>query len=47
MYWTGRDPFTLEKVVVIHDYGTKKKMKRMVLQEIEGKQAHRNPKRRR
>ncbi|MFH1037119.1 MAG: YgiQ family radical SAM protein [PVC group bacterium] len=31
MYWTGVNPFTLEKVRVVRDYRTKKKMKRMLL----------------
>ncbi|MDG6218944.1 MAG: YgiQ family radical SAM protein [Candidatus Thermoplasmatota archaeon] len=31
MYWTGMNPFTLEKVDVIWDYKTKKKLKRMLL----------------
>ena len=31
MYWTGLDPFTLKKVNVVHDYKTKKKIKRMML----------------
>ncbi len=34
MYWTGMDPFTMEKVKVIYDYGTKKKMKRMMLDAV-------------
>ncbi len=35
MYWTGLNPFTLEKVKVVYDYHTKKKMKRMLLESIE------------
>jgi uncharacterized radical SAM protein YgiQ len=35
MYWTGLNPNTLEEVVVVHDYGTKKKMKRMMLKVLE------------
>ncbi|MBN2880982.1 YgiQ family radical SAM protein [Candidatus Woesearchaeota archaeon] len=35
MYWTGMNPFTLEKVPVIYDYNTKKKIKRVVLDCIE------------
>lgn len=31
MYWTGLDPFTLEKIYPIYDYKTKKKMKRVML----------------
>jgi hypothetical protein len=38
MYWTGLNPFTLEKVKVVHDYNTKKKMKRMLLESI--KESH-------
>jgi len=34
MYWTGMDPFTMGKVKVVYDYGTKKKMKRMMLELI-------------
>ncbi|MEW6592911.1 MAG: YgiQ family radical SAM protein [Candidatus Hadarchaeota archaeon] len=35
MYWTGLNPFTLGKVKVVHDYSTKKKMKRMLLDAVE------------
>ena len=31
MYWTGLNPFTLEKIKVVHDYKTKKKLKRIIL----------------
>ena len=31
MYWTGLNPFTLEKIPVIYDYNTKKKIKRIFL----------------
>ena len=31
MYWTGLNPFTLEKIPVIYDYNTKKKIKRVFL----------------
>lgn len=34
MYWTGLNPFTLEKIKVIHDYKTKKKLKRIMLECI-------------
>ncbi len=34
MYWTGLNPRTLEKVKVVHDYRTKKRMKRMLLRSI-------------
>ena len=34
MYWTSLDPKTLEPVVVVHDYNTKKKMKRAMLAAI-------------
>jgi len=34
MYWTGLNPFILEKVKVVYDYNTKKKMKRMLLGDI-------------
>jgi len=39
MYWTGMDPFTLEKVHVVHDYKTKKVLKRLMLDSVE--KAHR------
>ncbi|MEW6222416.1 MAG: YgiQ family radical SAM protein [Candidatus Hadarchaeota archaeon] len=38
MYWTGLNPFTLGKVKVVHDYHTKKKMKRLLLDSI--KESH-------
>ena len=31
MYWTGLNPFTMEKVPIIYDYKTKKKIKRIFL----------------
>ena len=31
MYWTGLNPSTLEKIPVIYDYNTKKKIKRIFL----------------
>ena len=31
MYWTGLDPFTGSKINVVHDYHTKKKLKRIML----------------
>lgn len=34
MYWTGINPMTMKKVEVIHDYKTKKKLKRIILGEI-------------
>ncbi len=36
MYWTGLDPYTLKPVKVVYDYNTKKKMKRMLLDLIQG-----------
>ncbi|PKK85682.1 MAG: YgiQ family radical SAM protein [Thermoplasmata archaeon HGW-Thermoplasmata-1] len=36
MYWTGMNPVTLEKVDVVHDYNTKKRMKRTMLELIDG-----------
>ena len=36
MYWTGMHPETKEKVKVVYDYGTKKKMKRMMLEVLKG-----------
>lgn len=33
MYHTGMNPFTLEKVKIIYDYNTKKKMKRILMGE--------------
>ncbi|NMC61197.1 MAG: DUF3362 domain-containing protein, partial [Candidatus Methanofastidiosa archaeon] len=37
MYWTGINPVTMEKVKVIHDYKTKKKLKRIILNEIKNR----------
>lgn len=34
MYWTSLDPRTFDKVTVVHDYNTKKKMKRLMLKAI-------------
>ena len=34
MYWTGMNPFSGERVKVVYDYGTKKKMKRMMLDTV-------------
>jgi len=34
MYWTGMDPFTMDKITVVRDYHTKKRMKRMMLDVI-------------
>jgi uncharacterized radical SAM protein YgiQ len=34
MYWTGLNPFTLEKIDVVHDYKTKKQMKREFLKAV-------------
>ena len=31
MYWTGLNPYTLEKINVVRDYKTRKKMKRIIL----------------
>lgn len=31
MYWTGLNPFSMEKVDVVYDYSTKKKLKRALL----------------
>jgi radical SAM superfamily enzyme YgiQ (UPF0313 family) len=38
MYWTGFDPFTLKPVKVVRDYGSKKELKRIVLQVVESKE---------
>ncbi len=35
MYWTGINPNTMQKVEIIHDYKTKKKLKRILLEEID------------
>ena len=35
MYWTGLNPFTLEKIDVIYDYSAKKQLKREMLKLIE------------
>ena len=37
IYWTGIDPKSMKKVNVIHDYKTKKKLKRIILKEINNK----------
>ncbi len=34
MYWTGMNPFTMEKVKVIYDYHTKKKLKTIMMKAI-------------
>ena len=34
MYWTGLNPKTLEKIDIIYDYSTKKKLKRILLDGI-------------
>lgn len=34
MYWTSLDPRTLKPVTVVHDYNTKKRMKRILLESI-------------
>jgi radical SAM superfamily enzyme YgiQ (UPF0313 family) len=34
MYWTGLNPKTLEKIEIIYDYNTKKKLKRILLESI-------------
>jgi len=39
MYWTGKNPFTLEAVHPICDYQTKKKLKRVML-DVSKKQKH-------
>ena len=41
MYWTGLNPFTMEKVPVVWDYHTKKKMKRILLEDHELQGKHR------
>ena len=38
MYWTGINPFTHEKIKVVYDFHTKKRMKRILLQAI--KESH-------
>lgn len=40
MYWTGLNPWTLEKIDVVKDYKTKKKMKRMILSRIRDRQQY-------
>ncbi|MFH0870427.1 MAG: YgiQ family radical SAM protein [archaeon] len=40
MYHTGMNPFTLEKVKVVYDYNTKKKMKRILLGEPTQRSIH-------
>ncbi|PIN87218.1 YgiQ family radical SAM protein [Candidatus Woesearchaeota archaeon CG10_big_fil_rev_8_21_14_0_10_44_13] len=37
MYWTGMNPYTMERVKIIYDYNTKKKLKRALLGHIEKK----------
>ena len=37
MYWTGLNPFTIEKINVVRDYKTKKKLKRIILKCLEHK----------
>lgn len=37
MYWTGLNPSTLEKVKVVYDYGTKKRLKKMLLDIVQEK----------
>ncbi|MBU0544865.1 MAG: DUF3362 domain-containing protein, partial [Proteobacteria bacterium] len=37
MYWTGLNPWTREKIDVVRDYKTKKKMKRIILKRLEHK----------
>ena len=37
MYWTGMDPFTMEKVKVIYDYHTKKKLKTIMMKAVDAK----------
>jgi len=39
VYWTGIDPNSMKRVNVIHDYKTKKKLKRIILQEIDNKKS--------
>ncbi|MCC7572561.1 MAG: YgiQ family radical SAM protein [Candidatus Methanofastidiosum sp.] len=39
IYWTGIDPNSMKRVNVIHDYKTKKKLKRIILQEIDNKKS--------
>ena len=34
MYWTGMNPFTMEKIKVIYDYKTKKKLKTLVMRGL-------------
>ena len=46
MYWTGMDPFTMEKVDVVYDYNTKKKMKTMMMKELGIRPAKKPTKRR-
>jgi len=41
MYWTGFNPFTMEKVPVVWDYHTKKKLKRILLEDSELQGKHR------
>ena len=37
MYWTGLNPKNMEKVDVVHDYGTKKRMKTAMMKAIRKK----------
>ncbi|MCX6665114.1 MAG: YgiQ family radical SAM protein [Euryarchaeota archaeon] len=41
MYWTGLNPFTMEIVPVVWDYHTKKKLKRILLEDHELQGKHR------
>jgi len=34
MYWTEMDPKNMKKIKVIHDYKTKKRMKRIILEAL-------------
>jgi len=40
IYWTGIDPKSMKRVNVIHDYKTKKKLKRIILHEINKNKSH-------
>ncbi|MCX6706836.1 MAG: YgiQ family radical SAM protein [Candidatus Woesearchaeota archaeon] len=42
MYWTGLNPFTMEKVNVLRDYGAKKQLKRVMLEMIQPKKENKN-----
>ncbi len=37
MYWTGINPYNMEKVKVIYDYNTKKKMKTMMMRAVKAR----------